>query len=356
MELTMSQYIDKLEGLMETAIYNYEVEVLSEAAEAAEGAESKEALAAKAKGKMGSVGKLISNALRTIWLKVQDFIYAMVEKYDRLIRFRNVDIVVTKEDNIKIHADSTIYNPKFAAILSAMSSRTLTQEDVDKAAQEVDSLNTKDKWIPVIGEVGKNKLLAMSRVAKRYAVLAKKAANASNSFSTTEMQSTVLSGAKNVLTKLADILTKAIGSANNIKEIKTATQDKKIADYTANKMGEKAEKRQQRRDKKFQKEYDRAKAKGDTQNESTEMVSDLLRTAAMLLNESGIDQDDIEDIPEERPVYDDEYPADDITGGAGAKLSCDEIKDLVGDDKEAIAILADDEGSKAITESVIITF
>lgn len=55
----------------------------------------------------------------------------------------------------------------------------------------------------------------------------------------------------------------------------------------------------------------------------------------------------IEDIPEETSIEDDEYPADDVTGGKGI-LCQEDIKELIGDDAEALKLLQDGEGSITI--------
>lgn len=55
----------------------------------------------------------------------------------------------------------------------------------------------------------------------------------------------------------------------------------------------------------------------------------------------------IEDIPEEKPVVDDEYPTD-VTGGEGAKIDQEEIKELVGDDAETLKLLNSDPQSATI--------
>ena len=49
-------------------------------------------------------------------------------------------------------------------------------------------------------------------------------------------------------------------------------------------------------------------------------------------------QNAIDDIPEESPVVDDEYP-EDVNGGAGEKIDQEEIKDLIGNDAEALKLL-----------------
>ena len=55
----------------------------------------------------------------------------------------------------------------------------------------------------------------------------------------------------------------------------------------------------------------------------------------------------IDDIPEEAPVVDDEYP-EEVSGGAGEKIDQEEIKDLVGNDEEALKLLNIDNQSVII--------
>lgn len=55
----------------------------------------------------------------------------------------------------------------------------------------------------------------------------------------------------------------------------------------------------------------------------------------------------IEDIPEEAPVVDDEYP-EEVSGGAGEDIDFEEVKDLIGDDAEAFKLLTCDTQSVTI--------
>lgn len=59
-------------------------------------------------------------------------------------------------------------------------------------------------------------------------------------------------------------------------------------------------------------------------------------------------QNAIDSIPEEKPVVDDEYPADDVTGGYGDGTDEDAIKAIVGDDAEAMKLLTSDVDSVII--------
>lgn len=55
----------------------------------------------------------------------------------------------------------------------------------------------------------------------------------------------------------------------------------------------------------------------------------------------------IDDIPEEAPVVDDEYP-EEVVGGPGEDIDQEEIKDLIGDDEEALKLLNVDTQSVTI--------
>ena len=55
----------------------------------------------------------------------------------------------------------------------------------------------------------------------------------------------------------------------------------------------------------------------------------------------------IDDIPEEAPIVDDEYP-EEVSGGPGEDIDQEEIKDLIGDDAEALKLLNCDTQSMTI--------
>lgn len=77
------------------------------------------------------------------------------------------------------------------------------------------------------------------------------------------------------------------------------------------------------------------------------MASDDLTYAQACIMKADEIQKAIGDIPEESPIEDRDYP-DDVSGGSGPELTMDEIKDLVGDDPEAIKLLLDDSDGKTI--------
>lgn len=60
-------------------------------------------------------------------------------------------------------------------------------------------------------------------------------------------------------------------------------------------------------------------------------------------------QKEIEDIPEETPVADDEYPAEDVTGGEGKPDDyLEDIKDIVDGDSKAMELLTKDPNTLTI--------
>ena len=94
----------------------------------------------------------------------------------------------------------------------------------------------------------------------------------------------------------------------------------------------------------------------------------LLIEAANVLKSAGIISEDansttdltaqkaIDDIPEETPVENKEYP-EDTSGGPGKKEDClEDTKDLVDGDSKAIDLLTKNDQSKTITESIDLVF
>ena len=79
-----------------------------------------------------------------------------------------------------------------------------------------------------------------------------------------------------------------------------------------------------------------------TMTESVELANACIEKAEEL-------QKAIDDIPEETPSTDDEYPADDVTGGQGEEINQEEVKELVGEDNdEALKLLNTDSNSITI--------
>ena len=171
--------------------------------------------------------------------------------------------------------------------------------------------------------------------------------------------------AKNVLSAISNKLQAMAKDAYTLIGVKN-NADKAAADK---KELEKIEKEKEKLQKKANKLQPESEGSMDESVDSTDIAlsAKLILEAANLLREDAEDYVDgneggegttkeIDEIPEEKPETTGEYPADDITGGEGEKIDQEEIKDLLDGDSEAIAILNDDEGSKAITESVIISF
>lgn len=144
------------------------------------------------------------------------------------------------------------------------------------------------------------------------------------------------------------------------------TTKSKIFDITPDKA--KAVKKQQRdrdmQDMTSDIAYGRKKALGESAS-----YADLMKLKAELLMEAAeacetaahtmvdtVPQKDIEDIPEEKPTVDDEYP-EDVSGGEGLREDhLEDTKGLVNDCDNAMDILTKDDDSEAITEAIDLVF
>lgn len=105
-----------------------------------------------------------------------------------------------------------------------------------------------------------------------------------------------------------------------------------------------------------EKPAEKEETKKEVANESSNgiLAAQCLIEAANLLREegTGVEQDAIDDIPEEKPEVDDDY--DEGVNGADDDNSdpdMEAIKDLLGGDSDALDVLTDDDGSEIIDES-----
>lgn len=105
---------------------------------------------------------------------------------------------------------------------------------------------------------------------------------------------------------------------------------------------------------------DKKKAEADEKKADAimESVENLLTLATLCESADDADkyikiaeslQKEIEDIPEEAPVVDDEYPAEDVTGGEGKPDDyLEDIKDIVDGDTKAMELLTKDPNTLTI--------
>lgn len=343
MEMTFNNYLYKLDSIIESAIFNYETEVMTEDIDessdyyALKTAEKKE-------GKFKAVCRVIGAAIEKAWMAVIAFIDKMINKYYECIKYRNVDVEVVED--IKIYHAALSFDPMLNTILSNMISKNVSEEDIDKAEKYMSQvgnmdLDNENKVITFKkGSFIKAKdIIALQAAAKNYKKLSEKALKAEGAFSAMEDKSELVSRAAKVITRLSGIVQSIVAQGDKIVDLYHKAQGlQKELDDNAKKV------------KKAEKEAKKAAKKNDKEptNESADLVSALLSTASALL----------ESVDDEDPVaeFDDEYPADNISGGEGEKIDHEEIKDLINDDEEALAILTDDEGSATVHENVVITF
>lgn len=360
MEMTYSEYLDKIDAIVETALFNYEMDVMTEATEMLEKKNDRHTLD-KIKAKAGALGSTIKGAIKKIWDMICSLIDKVIATFDSMLHSKDLQ-VMAQED---VLADVVNYNSKFAEWLNLMTTSDPSDEEFAKIESEVKGFYDSVKSAPEIaikkGEViPKATLMTIRRNLMKYKGLRGQALKFDKKVDRLiqKGETNHLSTIKGINKDIAACLSSTvIAQANKVAKWK---KDERRDDISVRE-DLRAENRAAKRDARAEAKAEKQAAK-QAQNESASIVDSLLEAAAMLLNEDAniktdtSSQRDIDDIPTESSVKDDDYPADDVTGGEGIAPDNEEIKELVGGDAEAMKILADDEGSKAITESVVIEF
>ena len=341
--MTINQYTDKMFSIIETALYNYEVNALVEAADDPEAAETNKP------SKFANAMKVVGAAIKKVWDAIINAFKWLIDK---------IKNVVNKP--ITLDADVEVYKGALRANTTlGMYAKELLNGRIDcvkngKLAEELEK--ALEKELCRAGQtINTREIMA---VCKKYVAMASQLRNIG--FKGNEED---VNEANRAVKQIADAYTKYAADCRKlcqkIVDIKQ-TDDDKLAGKIAGR--DKAAKKEEKRQLKMKPMTDDASSADDIT-----LAAQLIMEAAQLLSEGAEDyvdgieggegtQKDIEDIPEEKPVVDDEYPADAVTGGAGEPIDQEEVKDLVDGDKEAIDILNDDEGSKTVTESVILRF
>lgn len=334
MDMTFDQYTSKMFSILETAIYNYEINTLVEAADGEDTTEKKASRFAALK----DVAKKVWN---NIWKAIKTFISNLVAKANDL-----VNAPVTIDEDMKLYPGATKFDGTLMRYANELASGKI--DNVDEAIKYLDtSVNMTD----VVKAGSSVNTRGIGSTYKKYLAAIEKLEGV-----TFNGDSDDLKTAQTALKRIINVLYSYAGQAD---KLITAKAKQVIANKEA-----KAEAKAAKEAEKINK----AKANNESvEADDISLSARLILEAANLLREDAEDyvegieggegtQKDIDDIPEEKPETTGEYPADDITGGEGEKADQEEIKDLLDGDEEAIAILNDDEGGKAITESVVIRF
>lgn len=360
MEMTFEQYTSKMFAILETALYNYEIDTLVEAADAEDGAlvnvENNEK---KKESRFGALKNVATKVFSKIW---EAIIAAWKWVLDRINELKNKPVVV-REDIVVL---------KGAVEFDANIMRYATEiqkGDVSLCSEAEDYIKKLGHVTYKAGETVNTAKLA--GIAKKYMAAA---AKCSSSAEVLHGDSKSMRRISQTLRTISNKLTEMYKGAHKLLAFK------EIADKEADdaKVYEKIGKKRDNLKAKAEKMDAKINAKAHAQamkervkNESVDtdditLSARLILEAANLLREDADDYVDgidggevlykeIDDIPEETPVSTGEYD-EDVNGGEGEKIDFEEIKDLVDGDSEAIAVLTDDEGGKAITESVVIRF
>ena len=338
MEMTFNEYTSKMFSILETAIYNYEINTLVEAADGEDNAEKKES-------RWNNVKAIAKKVLGAIWAAIKT-------AYQKFIGFLNEIIhkpVVLTEDMV-VYPGAIKFDSTLMRYANEITSGKI--DNVDEINKYLDAIETTEKLAKGTTVDTKGLMGACKKYVAAIERLEKVSVN-------TEADPETLKVIQGTAKRISKLLTEYNSQAKNLvisKEIQNQTQKR---DKVKAKLVDENAKLSDLHAKKLNNE--------SVEADDIALSAALILEAANMLREDAEDYVDgieggegaymdIDDIPEERPEFTREYPADDITGGEGEKIDQEEIKDLLDGDKEAIAILNDDEGGKAITESVVIRF
>ena len=339
MEMTFNQYVDTLCECIDNAIYNYNIEVMVEAADGEDSEKSSKRFA-----KLKAIADGAVAVFKKIWKALLELIRKVKMK---VLGFRK-PFAVTKDIEV---SEGAI---KFDAKLCVMIEEGLKfRGDVSNIRSDVEG------YKPKVKNIKKGTVITVSHLEKLLDIYEKSIRN----FVAIEAMSEAF---LKIYANTADIISDKDAIVRyGSKILRQYIRDINTLLANAKEYAEAAKKE----DAKPMKEMiDKANSKEiDKYNESIDISAlraSLLSEAARLLDEdaacyvNGIDGGDVlsDGLPSEKPVVDDEYPADDVTGGYGDGTDEDAIENLVDDD--ALDILKVDKGSVTVpvTESVVIRF
>lgn len=349
MEMTFNQYVDTLCECIDNAIYNYNIEVMVEAADGEDNEKSSKRFAKL---------KAIADGAVAVFKKVWKALLELIRKVKmKVLGFRK-PFAVTKDIAV---SEGAI---KFDAKLCSMIDKglfTKSPGDVSGIREDVESYD------PSVKNIKEGTVITVSNLENlisKYEFAISKFNDAVDKIvnKTDDILNDSLDGTDIISDKKAIVLYGSKILSQYMRDINTLLAN--AAEYA-----EAAKKEDVRRMKEM---ADKANSKKiDKYNESIDISAlraSLLSEAARLLDEdaacyvNGIDGGDVlsDGLPSEKPVVDDEYPADNVTGGYGDGTDETPIEDLVDDDKDALDILKVDKGSVdptvPVTESVVIRF
>ena len=355
MEMTFNQYVDTLCECIDNAIYNYNIEVMVEAADGEDSEKSSKRFAKL---------KAIADGAVAVFKKVWKALLELIRKVEmKVLGFRK-PFAVTKDIEV---SEGAI---KFDAKLCSMIDKGLFTENNIEMYEAKEYV---DDYKPSVKNIKEGTVITVSNLENliskyKFAVSKfKDESDALHSIYEDEIHKSFVDDNYTPEHNHFIILTKEKIVRDGSKILRQYIRDINTLLANAKEYAEAAKKE----DAKPMKEMiDKANSKEiDKYNESIDISAlraSLLSEAARLLDEdaacyvNGIDGGDVlsDGLPSEKPVVDDEYPADDVTGGYGDGTDETPIEDLV--DNDALDILKADKGSVdptvPVTESVVIRF
>lgn len=361
--MTYCEAIDNLSALCESIMIDYEYAVITEATDF-EGNDSR-SKTENAKENVANLAHKIKMALLKLWEVVKSLINKIKSKIQAFIVAKKGSEQMILNDaasaNDEIVLSGVILDPK-KALKVALQAKYAVTKGYDTAVGDNGILDTidellQDKKVSIKQKFGTAaQYFELAKVLEQVAMDGSKAAMTINTTLTPEQMH-----AKQTIHNKVAAMFRAFG-----RDFNKLTLPSEIF----NKQPEKAkDARRQQRDQDMHQmandiTYGNKKALGESAT-----YADLMKLRAELLVEAAeacatvahtmtddTPQKDIEDIPEEKPVVDKEYP-EDVSGGEGLREdNLEDTKELIDNDSDAMDIMTKDEDSKTITEAIDLVF
>ena len=318
--MTYSQYFNDLNVMLENAIINYEYMTLTESTE------DKSAMQ-----KLKNAGKFIwAGLIKAAKLIAKIFEFCKKKIADLIAKFRKKDVVLKAGVDIARGLNTREKAP-LIAINRAIVDKSYNANEAIKNIKNLSSKITLKKGEHV-------NLESMQKYNDYCAAMNKKVLDKLTEYESSNNSDKELMSNFQAVQKVFSVYATAVQSGV------TAILNQCAADFSA-------------ADAVQNDEFTMGESVDTDAVSNNELAARCLIEAAQLLRESNdLPQDNIDEIPEEKPEVDDEYPEDTSGGDEMPADHMEDTKELIDNDKEAMDILTKDEDSKIITEAINLVF
>ena len=302
------EMLNKLDAVLENVMFKIEFESLTEAIDAnGKKNESKE------KKKFMKIAK---DASEKFWDKILEVVNNLLDKINYIVRTRSgKNAVLSKDITASIYCERSIPGD-ISAIINDV--KNAEAPDIEMLCNRIEALRNKRKTYKAGTVLNIKGLYSTLKMTKKEAEILKK-----DSKKLSDVNSSVMSNIRGFYKDIIDGIRTLISHTDRIEKDKNNSNMKENNESSYIPYG----------------------------MSRNEYIASIMLEAADLLKDDVVKDNsevkELSDIPEEKPVKQDEYDSD-VNGGEGDNIDHEEIKDLCDNDPEVIKLLTDDE-DKSVT-------